>query len=113
MVMSLAGRGSKSNLIHCTSFRTERPMPVAADSSSGGGYEGTLRDFAASRPPSVRPASPAELDGAERWSLVVSSFSYGGRVCEGVTGMIVYGLRSRKNTAEITPRFAVCPNLAP
>ena len=55
----------------------------------------------------------AVADGAERWSLIVSSFSYGGRDCEGVTGVMVYGLRSRKNTAEITPRFAVCPNLAP
>src|SRR5215510_3348451 len=81
IVSSPAGRESKSILIHCTSLRTERPMPVAADSSSGGGYgtDRALGDFAASRPTLLSDwARPAD-DGADRSSPMRSSSLYEGR----------------------------------
>src|SRR5713101_6142503 len=101
-MISPAGRASKSILIHCTSLRTERPMPVAADSSSGGGYA-SVRDFSTDRLSVLLDDCPEVPDSGADLSLRIRPSSLGGR---GTTGMIVNGLRSRKNTAEITPRLA-------
>src|SRR5678815_3725178 len=89
IVTSPAARESRSISTQRTSFRTFLPIPVAALSSS-------LRRTDCADDPD-RGASIESLSRVT---------GYGGVIGTG-------RFRSLKNTAAITPRFAVCPSFAP